>query len=70
MQIIWYKFTYGDWYFENEFYFEQFLNLKQKDLTVDEYTRQYRELHEICELEEDKIHDLARSVQGLRTNIL
>ena len=38
------QYKYGEWYFENEFYFEQFLNLKQKDLTVDEYTLQFREL--------------------------
>ena len=70
IQRIWYKLTYRDWYFENEFYFEQFLNLKQEGLPVDEYTRQFQELHEICELKEDEIHDLARYVQGLRPDIL
>ena len=70
LQRIWYKFIYGDWYFESEFYFEQFFNLKQEHLTVDEYTRQFRELQNIYELEEDEIHDLARYVQGLRSDIL
>lgn len=64
IQRIWYKLTYGDWYFANEFYFDQFLNLKQDNLTIDEYTCQFQELHDICELKEDEIHDLARYVQG------
>ena len=47
LQRTWYELTYRDWYFENEFYFEQFLNLKQDDLTVDEYTHQFRELQDM-----------------------
>ena len=59
----------SNWYFKNEFYFEEFLNLKQENLTVDEYTRQFRELQDICELEEDEIHDLVLYIRGLRPNI-
>ena len=70
IQRIQYERKYGNWYFKNEFYFEEFLNLKQENLTVDEYTRQFRELQDICELEEDEIHDLVRYIRGLRPNIL
>ena len=70
IQIIWYKLTYGDWYFENEVVFEQFLNLKREDFTVDEFTLQFRELLDICELEEDAIHDLDRYVRGLIVDIV
>ena len=70
IQRIQYECKYGNWYFENEFYFEEFLNLKQENLTVDEYTHQFQELHEICKLVEDERHDLARYVQGLRPEIL
>ena len=58
-----------DWYFENEFYFEQFLNLKQEDVTADEYTGQFRELQDICKLE-DEIHDFVHYIIGLKPNIL
>ena len=44
--------------------------MKQENLTVDEYSRHFRELQDICELEEDEIHDLVRYIQGLRPDIL
>ena len=69
IQRIGYKLTYGYWYFDNRFYFEQFLNVKQEELTVDAYTCQFQELHNIYKLEEDEIHDLGRYVQGLRLDI-
>ena len=37
---------------------------------VDDYTRQFRELQDICKLEEDETHDLVRYIQGLRLDIL
>ena len=48
----------------------KFLNLKQEDLIVDEYTCQFRDLQYLCELEEDEIHDLVRYIRGLRLDIL
>ena len=70
IQRIQYECKYANWYFENEFYFEEFLNLTREYLMVDEYTWQFQELHEICELEENERHDLARYVHGLRPDIL
>lgn len=70
IQRIQYACKYGNWYFENEFYFEEFLSLKQENLTVDEYTRQFRELQDICELDEDETHDLVRYVSGLKPDIV
>lgn len=40
IQGILYELKYGDWYFDNEFYFEQFLSLEQGNLIVYEYTGQ------------------------------
>lgn len=37
-----YQYRYGDLYYENMLYFEQFINLKQTILTGDEYTYQFQ----------------------------
>ena len=68
IQRILYEHKYGDWYFENEFYLEQFLNLKQKDLTVDEYTCQPRELQDVNYRRAR--YNLVHYVRGLPLNIL
>lgn len=43
-----YQYKHEDWYYENVFYYEQFINLKQEKLVVAEYTDQFKELHDIC----------------------
>ena len=37
-----YQKRYGDRHYKNAVYFEQYLHLKQGDLTVNEYTSQYQ----------------------------
>ena len=39
-----YQYKYGNGYFENVVYFHELLNLKQKELSIVEYTRQFQEL--------------------------
>ena len=70
IQRILYLHKYGYWHFEHEFYFGQFLNLKQENLTIDKYTRQFQELQVKCELEEKEIHDFVHYIGGLQPNIL
>ena len=69
-QRILYDHKYRDWYYANEVYFEQFLNLKQGDLIVDEYSDQFSRLQQVCELEQSELHDLNRFIRGLRPNKL
>lgn len=44
---------HGDWYYANKVYFEQFLNLKQGDLTVDEYLDEFSRLQCLCKLKSE-----------------
>ena len=58
MQRIIYACKYGDCYYENKDRFDQFLNLKQGKLTVDEYSNELFKLQEVCGLDENEEHDL------------
>lgn len=60
-----YQYKYGSWYFNNKFYFNQFLNLKQRELSIDAYTRQFQELQCLCPLKESESHCVAR-MRGLK----
>eukprot|EP00268_Persea_americana_P061506 TRINITY_DN7781_c0_g1_i8.p1 TRINITY_DN7781_c0_g1~~TRINITY_DN7781_c0_g1_i8.p1 ORF type:complete len:213 (+),score=32.51 TRINITY_DN7781_c0_g1_i8:230-868(+) len=59
------QYKYGIFYFENEAYFHEFLNLKQKELSVDEYTRRFQKLQHPCALNERELHDVTRFMSGL-----
>ena len=48
-----YTCKYGDWYYANKVYFEQFLNLRQGDLTVDEYLVEFSRLQCLCKLKSE-----------------
>ena len=56
LERIIYKLEFGKWYYENKVYFEQFLNLRQGDLTIDEYIDQLSKLQCLCKLK-SKTHD-------------
>lgn len=65
IQRILYESKCGDLYFENEAYFEQFLNLNQEDFIL-----QFQELQYLYALEESEIHDLDCYIRGLRLYLL
>ena len=56
MQRIIYACKYENWYYENKDYFVQFLNLRQGNLTVDEYSDEFSKLLEVCGLDENDEH--------------
>ena len=70
VQRMLYGHKYGNWYYANEVYLEQFLNLEPGDWTVDEYSDQFLKLQQVCELEQNELHDLNRFIRGWRPNIL
>ena len=70
LQRVRYAGKYGIWYFENEVYFTQFLNLKQGELSVLQYSNQFSRLKDACGMEDDEEHDLISFVRGLRPNIV
>lgn len=50
IEAVVYQFRYGNQYQEKDLYFEQYIYVKQENLTVDGYTRQYKELESLCGL--------------------
>ena len=64
-----YQKRYGDRYYKKEIYFEQFLHLKQGDLTVNDYMRQYQNLEFDCNLKGIDKDDKKRYMSGLRLEI-
>ena len=58
------------WYHDNAVYLEQFINLRQGKLTVDEYSDEFSRLQELCGLNESEIHDLNSFIRGLTPDIL
>ena len=64
-----YQYTYGNWYFKKKFYFDQFLNLVQRELSVDEYTCRFRELQHQCASNGSESHDVTRFMRGLNPDI-
>ena len=53
-----YALKYEKWYSENEEYFQQFLDLKQGELSIVKYSDQFSRLQDGCGLEDDEEHDL------------
>lgn len=66
MQRIIYACKYGNWYYENKEYFDQFLNLRQGKLTIDEYSDEFSSLQAQCALDEDNGHYVTIFTRGLR----
>ena len=64
-----YQHKYGNWYFKNQIYFDQFLNLRQREWSVDEYTCRFQELQNLCALNESDSHDVTRFMRGLNLDI-
>ena len=64
-----YANKYGQWYYENEVYFEQYLNLRQGKLTVDEYANEFDRLQCLCKLESET-HDFNHFLKGSQPCIL
>ena len=64
-----YAFKYGKWYYEKDDYFRQFLDLKQGELSVVEYSHQFSRLQD-TRLEDDDEHDLTNFLKGLKSNIV
>ena len=60
---------YGTWFTKNAVYFDQFLNLRQENLTVDECIEEFSRLHCICKLKRQN-YDFDRFLRGLRPDIL
>ena len=69
LQQIMYACEYVHWYYKNEVYFNQFLSLKQGDLTVFKYEQQFSKLQYLCQLVESEEHDLNSFLRGLRLHI-
>ena len=57
-------------YFENQVYFTQFLDLKQGELSVLQYSDQFSRLQDACGMEDDEERDLISFVRGLRPYIV
>ena len=64
-----YQKRYGDQYYKKAVYVEQFLRLKQGDLIVNEYMRQYQNLEFDCNLKGIDKDDKKRYMRGLRSEI-
>lgn len=62
---IMHKLELGGRYFKNAVYFQQFLNLRIGNLTVDEYASQFSMLQCLCKLKESETHELDRFIRGL-----
>ena len=60
----------GIWYVENEDNFLQFLDLKQEELSVLEYSNEFSRLQDACGMEDDEEHDFISFVRGLRPDIV
>ena len=43
-----YAIKYGEWYYANKDCFEQYLNLTQGKLSVNEYANEFERLHYLC----------------------
>ena len=52
LRVVIYQFMYANQYFEKEFRFEQYINLEQENVTVDEQSLWYQELECLCGLKE------------------
>lgn len=69
LERIMYKLEFGKWCYENKVYFEQFLNLRQGDSTIDEYIDQFSKLQCLCKLK-SKTRDFNHFLRVLRLDIL
>ena len=58
------------WYFENAVYFRSFLDLKQGELSVLEYSDKFSRLQGACGMEDDEEHDFISFVRSLRPDIV
>ena len=65
-----YAVKYGIWYAKNEDHFRQFLDLKQAEFFVLEYSDQFSRLQDSCGLEYDEKHNLISFLRGLRPDIV
>ena len=65
-----YASKYGMWYFENAVYFRSFLDLKQGELSVLEYSDEFSKLQDACGMEDDEEHDFISFVRGLRPDMV
>ena len=65
-----YARKYGKWYFENEDYFCQSLDLKQGELSIVEYSDQFLRLKDERVLEDDEEYDLTSFLKCLRSDIV
>jgi len=70
LQGVRYACQYGLWYAVNKNYFQQFLDLKQEELSVLEYSDQFSRLQDACGMEDDEEHDFISFVRGLRPDIV
>ena len=70
LQICKYTNKYGSWYFENEVYFTQFLDLKQANLSILQYSDQFSRLQNACGMEDVEEHDFISCVRGSRHDIV
>ena len=64
LQRVKYASKYGIWYFE------QFLDLKQEELSALQYSDQFPRLQDACGVEDDEEHDLISFVRGSRPDIV
>ena len=64
-----YAIKYGTWFYKNSVYFDQFLNLRQEKLIVDEYIEEFSRLQCVCNLKSEN-YDFDRFIRGLRPDIL
>ena len=69
LQGVIYACQYGLRYAINKNYFQRFLDLKQEELSVLEYSDQFSRLQDACGMEDDEEHDFISFVRGLRPNI-
>lgn len=70
LQGVRYACQYGLWYVVNKNYFKQFLDLKQEELSVHEYSYQFSRLQDACGMEDDEERDFISFVRGLRPDVV
>ena len=70
LQGVRYACQHGLWYVVNKNYFQQFLDLKQEELSVLEYSDEFSRLQDACGMEDDEEHDFISFVRGLRPDIV
>ena len=70
LQGVRYACQYGLWYVVNKNYFQQFLDLKQEDLSILDYGDMLSWLKDKCGLEDDEEYDFISFVRGLRSDIV